>query len=111
MGRLIRLLAALTLAVLLMVFTASNTGWVVIGLWPFEQGLSVQIYWILFAGMFVGVLLSVFVTGADRLKRSLALRRARKRVAQLEARVAELEEQSTPPAEERLLAIERAQRA
>lgn len=103
-------LAGLVMLVLL-IFTASNAQLVSVGMWPFLGRLQMPLFLILFAGMFVGVFLSAFVTGYDRVARSVKLRRARKRVQQLEAQVHELEDRQAPPVEDRLLAIEQAQRA
>ena len=110
MGALVRFFGTSVLALVLVVFSASNTGWIQVGFWPFHAVLNVQIFWVLFAGVFLGVLLSALVTGRDRIKRSWSLRQSRKQVTRLKKQVDALQQDSLPKPEERILAIEQAQR-
>lgn len=109
MRRIIHILAISLLGLVLMVFTASNTGDVEIGLWPFPGVMVFSIYGLLFAGIFVGLLLAALVTAWDRTRLRWSLRQARKKIGKLESRLAVAEEAEAPSPQGRLLAIEKAQ--
>lgn len=109
MGSAMRFVGTVILALILVIFSASNTAWIEVGFWPFRTALNVQIFWVLFAGIFIGVLLSALVTGVDRVKRSYSLRKNKKEVTKLKKRVHDLEQDALPAPEDRILAIEQAQ--
>jgi len=86
--RIIWILVALTL----ILFAVSNRHIVEISLLPFQYAVTIPVWGVLFLGIFIGLLISAFVTGWFRLKSFTKRRKAERRVDELDAQVNALAE-------------------
>ncbi len=76
----------------LILFAVSNRTPVTLGLWPFTTQISAPPWLILFAGIFIGLIVAGLVTGWIRLKGFVARRQLARREAELRSDVDRLSE-------------------
>lgn len=83
-------LIGLPLAVVVVVFALSNRQDAVLGLWPFDEGLTLPAYLTVLGPLLIGLLSGLVLAGTGTLKARAAARGQRRRVAALERELADL---------------------
>ncbi len=84
-------LISLIVTIAVISFVASNLQRVVVDLWPFEIGLEVPVFVLLLGGLLIGFFCGALVMWFSQGKGRRRGRQARREVAGLERRVADLE--------------------
>ncbi|GHF13219.1 hypothetical protein GCM10017044_04000 [Kordiimonas sediminis] len=79
-------------ALVLVVFSVSNRSVVDIGFYPFDTLVALPVYLVLFAGIFLGLLVAASVSSYFRLRGFAQRRKAERRATELEKQVTEMSE-------------------
>lgn len=89
---LIRRLLWLSVGVTLIIFAVNNRQITEISLFPLPYGIAIPVWGVLFAGIFIGLSISAFVTGWIRLQGFTKRRQAERRADYLDSQVAAMAE-------------------
>ena len=77
-------LVGVPLGIVVLVFALSNRQAVILGLWPFDDGLALPLYLIVLLPLLIGFLAGLLLAGVSTMKQRRLVRRQTKAVAALE---------------------------
>ncbi len=81
------------MALVLIIFSISNRASIDLAFYPFDYVLTVPLYFVLFTGIFIGLIIAASVSGYLQLRGFARRRKAERKATELEEQVSELSEE------------------